>query len=281
MPRIIDKYNLNANTFALVIDAPRIARKAKAGQFVMLRVDDDGERIPLTIAGKDAQCGTVTIMFQAVGATTAALARLSVNDILAGLTGPLGEPSPLEGIRSACVVGGGLGCAIAYPQAQALRQNGARVDVIAGFRSADFVILQNEMTAVADNYHLCTDDGSAGKKALVTHILDGLLAAGTHYDAVIAVGPLIMMKFVCAATKPYGIKTIASLSPIMVDGTGMCGCCRVGIGGTVKFACVDGPDFDGHAVDFDNLILRNGAYRDAEAQAFHTCMQVTGKQEQE
>lgn len=270
MAEIVARRVLNGSTVALTLLAPRVARKARAGQFVMLRAGVDGERIPLTIAGQDAVRGTIDLIFQVVGAATHELAALPVGGEVADLAGPLGEPSPIDGIQSACVVGGGLGCAIAYPQAQALKSNGARVDIIAGFRSADLVILQDEMTAIADTFILCTDDGSAGRKGLVTNALDELLAAGTHYDAVITVGPLIMMKFVCVTTKPYGVKTYTSLNPIMVDGTGMCGCCRVTVGGEVKFACIDGPDFDGHAVDFDGLMARNAAYREAEAEA-HQC----------
>lgn len=257
----------------LEIEAPFVAKKAKAGQFIIFRVDEYSERVPLTIADYDREKGTVTIIFQKVGLSTQLLAAKEVGDTIRDFVGPLGVATEYEGFQKVAVVGGGVGCAIAYPQAKALHELGIAVDVIAGFRSEDIVILEEEMKAVADHYYLMTDDGTKGEKGFVTDKLKALIEAGTSYDAVIAIGPIPMMKFVSLTTKPYGIKTIVSLNPIMIDGTGMCGGCRVTVGGEIKFACVDGPDFDGHAVDFDELMNRNSIYktREAELAQTHIC----------
>ena len=251
----------------MVVEAPLVAKKAKAGQFIILRVHEDGERIPLTIADYDRQAQTVTIIFQVVGRTTKLLDQLNEGDEILDFVGPLGKPSEVEGFKKVCVVGGGVGCAIAYPTAKALHENGAEVTVISGFRNKDLVILQDEFAAVSQHSYLVSDDGSTGTKGLVTNVLEELIEKGEQFDEVIAIGPLPMMKFVCLLTKKYGIKTIVSMNPIMIDGTGMCGCCRLSVGGEMKFACVDGPDFDGHLVDFDETMARNGAYRDFEAKA--------------
>ena len=270
MSKILTKRALNPTVTLLEVSAPLIARKALPGQFIILRVDERGERIPLTIADYDRAKGTVTIIFQKVGLTTELLDRLNEGDDILNFVGPLGRPTELEGVKRVAVIGGGVGCAIAYPQAKYLHGQGVQVDVIAGFRSKDIVILEEEFRAASDHFYLTTDDGSYGEKGLVTDKLKSLIDAGTHYDAVIAIGPIIMMKFVCKTTQPYGIKTLVSLNPIMIDGTGMCGGCRVSVGGEMKFACVDGPDFDGHQVDFDELMTRNAAYRDREAQVRQT-----------
>ncbi len=256
----------------MMIDAPFVARKAQPGQFIILRVDADGERIPLTIAEYDREQGHVTIIFQEIGATTKKLGQLNEGDSLHDFVGPLGRASELEGLKKVAVVGGGLGCAIAYPQAKALHEMGAEVDLIAGFRNKDIIILEDEMKAACTNLHLVTDDGSNGRKALVTEVLKELIDAGNQYDAVIAIGPMIMMKFVCETTRPYGIKTIVSMNSTMVDGTGMCGGCRLTVGGETKFACVDGPDFDGHLVDFDESMRRSAMYKAQEKVAMeHEC----------
>lgn len=267
MYRIIKKERLNPTVTKMVVEAPLVAKKAKAGQFIILRVHEDGERIPLTIADYDRQAQTVTIIFQVVGRTTKLLDQLNEGDEILDFVGPLGKPSEVEGFKKVCVVGGGVGCAIAYPTAKALHENGAEVTVISGFRNKDLVILQDEFAAVSQHSYLVSDDGSTGTKGLVTNVLEELIEKGEQFDEVIAIGPLPMMKFVCLSTKKYGIKTIVSMNPIMIDGTGMCGCCRLSVGGEMKFACVDGPDFDGHLVDFDETMARNGAYRDFEAKA--------------
>ena len=267
MYQILKKQTLNANTKLMVIDAPHVARKAEPGQFIILRVSAEGERIPLTIADFDREKGSVTIIFQEVGATTRALGSLNEGECLHDFVGPLGKASELEGLKKVAVVGGGLGCAIAYPQAKKLHEMGAEVDLIAGFRSKDIIILEDEMKNACTNLHIVTDDGSNGRKALVTQVLKELIDAGNQYDAVIAIGPMIMMKFVCETTRPYGIKTIVSMNTIMVDGTGMCGGCRLTVGGETKFACVDGPDFDGHLVDFDGAMRRGAMYKAQERAA--------------
>lgn len=273
MYQILEKRTLNSNTTLMVIDAPHVAKKAEPGQFIILRVDEDGERIPLTIAEYDRTSGKVTIIFQEVGASTKALGQKNVGDCLHDFVGPLGRASELEGMKKVAVVGGGLGCAIAYPQAKKLHDMGAEVDLIAGFRSKDIIILENEMRAACTNLHIVTDDGSNGRKALVTQVLKELIDAGNQYDAVIAIGPMIMMKFVCETTRPYGIKTIVSMNTTMVDGTGMCGGCRLTVGGQTKFACVDGPDFDGHLIDFDETMRRSAMYKAQEKAAVerHEC----------
>lgn len=268
MYKILERRALNNDTVFVRVHAPYVAAKALPGQFVILRPTDDSERIPLTIAGYNRESGSIDLIFQTVGATTLKLGALREGEYIKDLVGPLGRPSELDGYKSAAVVGGGLGCAIAYPQAKYLSEHGCRVDIIAGFRNSGLIILEDEMRACADRLVLLTDDGSNGSKGLVTDGLRSLIEGGTQYDIVIAIGPPIMMKFVCKLTEEYGIKTIVSLNPIMIDGTGMCGGCRVTVGGEMKFACVDGPDFDGHKVDFDELMRRNAMYREKE---MHDC----------
>ncbi len=265
---ILEKKQLAQSVVQVKLDAPLIAKKVLPGQFIIFRLDQYGERVPLTVADYDREAGTITLIFQIVGASTRRFAALNVGDTIADLVGPLGTPTHLpEETKAVCVIGGGVGCAIAYPQAKYLHEKGLTVDTITGFRNRDIVILEDEFRACSDHAYLCTDDGSYGEKALVTGVLDNLLSAGTHYDAVIAIGPVPMMKFVCKTTEPYGVKTLVSLNPIMVDGTGMCGGCRVTVDGKIRYACVDGPDFDGHKVDFDELMRRNGTYREQEAHA--------------
>lgn len=263
MHRIVKKESLNSTVSKMVIEAPLIAKKARAGQFIILRVDDRGERIPLTIADYDRQAGTVTVIYQIVGATTMRLDRLQEGESLADFVGPLGKPTDVEGKKRVAVVGGGVGCAIALPVAKAMKESGAVVDTVVGFRNRDLVILEEEFKGVSDEYRLMTDDGSAGEKGLVTDALKQLLE-NHQYDEVIAIGPLVMMKFVCLLTKEYGVKTVVSMNPIMIDGTGMCGGCRLTVGGETKFACVDGPEFDGHLVDFDQAIERGRTYQTHE-----------------
>ena len=271
MYRIIDKKQLNQTTCMMTVQAPLVSRHCQPGQFIILRVDEKGERIPLTIADFDREAGTVSIIFQQVGATTNALATLDTGDFIADFAGPLGRASQLDGLKSVAVIGGGVGCAIAYPQAKKLFKQGCNVDLIAGFRNRDIVILEKEMKAASTRLFITTDDGSYGEKGLVTDKLRSLIQQGANYDEVIAIGPVIMMKFVCALTREFWIHTVVSLNPIMIDGTGMCGGCRVTVGGKVKFACVDGPEFDGHEVDFDELMRRNGSYKQFEQQAAHNC----------
>ena len=267
MFQIVEKRELNPNVTLMVFDAPYIAKKAKAGQFVIFRVDEEGERIPLTIAGADAEKGTITLIFQIVGRSTMKLNQKNAGDAIADLVGPLGLATELpEGAKRICIVGGGVGCAIAYPQAKTFFAQGLEVDVIAGFRNKDIVILEDEFRAHCHELTICTDDGSYGKKGFVTDALREKIESGKQYDCVIAIGPIPMMKFVCLVTKEFGIKTIVSLNPIMVDGTGMCGGCRVTVGGKTRYACVEGPDFDGHEVDFDELMHRNGIFREREAE---------------
>jgi len=264
MFKIIKKQPLNPTVTKMVIDAPLVARKAQAGQFIILRASEDGERIPLTIAGYDREKGTVDIIFQIVGGTTMELNELSEGDFLPDFVGPLGKASEVVGFKKVAVVGGGVGCAIALPVAQALHANGCEVHSIVGFRTKDLVILEDEFNACSGKVCMMTDDGSYGTKGLVTNALEALIKEGNEYDEVIAIGPVIMMKFVCQLTKQYGIKTVISMNPIMIDGTGMCGGCRLTVGGETKFACVDGPDFDGHLVDFDEAMKRGAMYRDFE-----------------
>ena len=274
MYKIVRTKQLNDQVVLMEIDAPYIAAKAEAGQFIIYRIDEKGERIPLTIADYDREKGTVTIIFQTIGGSTQQLASLNEGDSILDVVGPLGIPTKYEdGAKRVAVVGGGVGCAIAYPQAKKLHRMGVHVDLIAGFRSKDIIILEEEMKAVSSELYVCTDDGSYGKKGFVTDMLKELIDSGVKYDEVIAIGPVPMMKFVCKTTEPYGIKTTVSLNPIMVDGTGMCGGCRVTVDGKIKYACVDGPDFDGHKVDFDELMKRNGTYREQEAA--HIC-RLTG-----
>lgn len=264
---IVEKRVLNDSMTLMSIDAPFIAKKAQAGQFIILRVNEFGERIPLTIADYDREKGTVTIIYQKVGKTTMLLDQLNVGDAILDFIGPLGKASELEGYRNVAVIGGGAGCAIAYPQAKALHRLGAKVDMIVGFRNQDIVILEDEMRAASDRLIIMTDDGSNGNKGFVTDALKKNLEDGEKYDLVVAIGPLVMMRAVCNLTKEYGIKTIVSMNPIMIDGTGMCGGCRLTVGGKTKFACVDGPDFDGHEVDFDEAIKRSRTYAEQEREA--------------
>ncbi|MBQ4600890.1 MAG: sulfide/dihydroorotate dehydrogenase-like FAD/NAD-binding protein [Oscillospiraceae bacterium] len=280
MYKIVGKKELNPSVTLMEIEAPFVARKAKAGQFIIFRIDEKGERVPLTIAGYDREKGTVTIIFQKVGFSTIALGALNEGDYILDFVGPLGRPTEVEGKKRVCVVGGGVGCAIALPSAAAFKEAGAEVDVIIGFRNKDIVILEEEFKAVADNLYLMTDDGSYGRHGLVTQPLQELLEAGKQYDEVLAIGPIPMMKFVCKTTQPFGVHTMVSLNPVMVDGTGMCGGCRVTVGGETKFACVDGPEFDGHKVDFAELMSRNSVYktREAEVTEKHACrIEAIGK----
>ena len=264
MYKILTKKILNPTVTLMEVDAPMIAKKAEPGQFIILRVDAEGERIPLTIADFDREKGTVTIIFQIVGATTEKLNHLEEGEFIHDFVGPLGVPSHTDGLKKVAVVGGGVGCAIAYPIAKKLHHLGAVVHSIVGFRNKDLVILEDEFRSASDVMKLMTDDGSHGEKGLVTNALEELIKAGNQYDEVIAIGPLVMMKFVCKLTKEYGIKTVVSMNPIMIDGTGMCGGCRLTVGGETKFACVDGPDFDGHLVDFDEAMERGTMYKEFE-----------------
>lgn len=264
MYKILTKKILNPTVTLMEVDAPMIAKKAEPGQFIILRVDAEGERIPLTIADFDREKGTITIIFQIVGATTEKLNHLEEGEFIHDFVGPLGVPSHTEGLKKVAVVGGGVGCAIAYPIAKKLHHLGAEVHSIVGFRNKDLVILEDEFKGASDVMKLMTDDGSHGEKGLVTNALEELIKAGNQYDEVIAIGPLVMMKFVCKLTKEYGIKTVVSMNPIMIDGTGMCGGCRLTVGGETKFACVDGPDFDGHLVDFDEAMERGTMYKEFE-----------------
>ncbi len=272
MYRIVKKEVLNPTVTRMEIEAPLIAKKAEPGQFIILRVDEKGERIPLTVADFDRERGTVTIIFQIVGATTEKLNHLEEGDCLQDFVGPLGRPSETEGLKKVAVIGGGVGCAIAYPVAKKLHQQGAEVHSIVGFRNKDLVILEEEFRAVSSKFVMMTDDGSYGEKGLVTNALEKLIGEGETYDEVIAIGPLVMMKFVVKLTKEHNIKTVVSMNPIMIDGTGMCGGCRLTVGGKTKFACVDGPDFDGFEVDFDEAMARGTMYREFERHAYEeTC----------
>lgn len=266
MFEIIEKKVLNSQVTALTISAPLIANKVQAGQFVIVRVHDKGERIPLTVADFDREKGTITIIFQAIGFTTKKLSLLNEGDCICDCVGPLGMPTELGAPKKAIVIGGGVGCAIAYPQAKTLHNMGVKTTVVAGFKSKDIVILEDEFKAVSDSLYITTDDGSYGQKGFVTEVLKDLLSKDS-YDLVVAIGPVPMMKAVAEVTRPLNVRTIVSLNPVMIDGTGMCGGCRVTVGGEVKFACVDGPDFDAHLVDFDELMLRNTYYRQEEAHA--------------
>lgn len=267
MYKIRKKQSLNPTVTRMVVEAPLIAKKAKAGQFIILRASEDGERIPLTIAGYDREAGTVEIIFQIVGGTTRELNRLEEGDCIPDFVGPLGKATHVENLKKVAIVGGGVGCAIALPVARALHEAGAEVHSIVGFRSKDLVILEEEFKACSDRVCMMTDDGSYGEKGLVTQALEQLIQEGNAYDEVIAIGPVIMMKFVSETTRKYGVKTIVSMNPVMIDGTGMCGGCRLTVGGETKFACVDGPEFDGHLVDFDEAMRRGAMYRDEEARS--------------
>lgn len=265
--QIIGKKMLNPTVVQMDIAAPLVAKKAEAGQFIILRTDSDGERIPLTVSDVDLDRGTVRIIFQKVGATTDKLAEMNEGDFLPDFAGPLGRPTNVAGLKKVAVIGGGVGCAIAYPIAKKLNSMGCEVHTVVGFRTRELVILEDDFRAVSDRFVLMSDDGTAGERGLVTDALRSLIESGEKYDEVIAIGPLVMMKFVSALTKEFGIKTVVSMNPIMIDGTGMCGGCRLTVGGKTKFACVDGPEFDGHEVDFDEAMRRGAMYRDFERHA--------------
>lgn len=271
--KILRKERLNDAVSLIEVEAPYIAKKAEPGQFIILRIDEEGERVPFTIADYDREKGTVTVIFQIVGMTTERLNELNEGDYLLDFVGPLGKASEFEGVKNVAVIGGGLGTAIAYPQAKKLNSMGVRVDMINGFRNKDIIIIEDECRAACTNLYTMTDDGSNGNKGFVTAKLEELIEGGEKYDLVIAIGPLVMMKAVCELTKKYGIKTIVSMNPVMIDGTGMCGGCRVTVGGETKFACVDGPDFDGHLVDFDLAIRRSKMFAKKErtARENHKC----------
>lgn len=279
MFEIVEKRQLNSEVSLLTVSAPFIAQKAQPGQFIILRVNEEGERMPLTIAQYDREKGTITIIFQIVGKTTQLLSELNEGDTILDFVGPLGVPSHLEGFKNACVIGGGLGTAIAFPQAKALYDMGTNVDIIAGFRTKDIIILEDEMRANSTNLILATDDGSNGLKGFVTDMLRDQIDAGKKYDVVIAIGPMRMMQAVCNLTKELGIKTIVSMNPIMLDGTGMCGACRITVDGQTKFACIDGPDFDGHLVDFEEAISRSTMFKEMEVRSAedHKC-RLTGEE---
>ena len=280
MVRVRKKEGLNETVSKMVLEAPLIAKKAQPGQFVIVRAKKESERIPLTIADYDRKEGTVTIIYQIVGAGTMELDTVREGEYIQDLVGPLGKASETEGLHKVAVVGGGVGCAIAYPLAKKLHGQGAEVHSVVGFRSRDLVILEEEFCAVSDQLCMMTDDGSYGQKGLVTQALEELILAGNEYDEVIAIGPLAMMKFVSLLTKKYGIKTVVSMNPIMIDGIGMCGGCRLTVGGQTKFACVDGPDFDGHEVDFDEAMHRGSMYREFEAHAREAACRLYQKEVQ-
>lgn len=278
MYRILKRKELNPTVTLLEVEAPLVAAKAKAGQFVILRTDEDGERIPLTIAGSDPARGAVTVIFQVVGGTTEKLNHIPEGGALCDFAGPLGKATEIRGLHRVAVVGGGVGCAIALPVARALHAAGATVHSVVGFRNRELVILEDEFRACSDRFVLMSDDGSAGEKGLVTDALKKLLDSGEKYDEVITIGPLMMMKFVAALTKEYGVKTVASMNPIMIDGTGMCGGCRLSVGGEMKFACVDGPEFDAHLIDFDEAAERAAMYRDFERHAYEKACNLFRKE---
>jgi ferredoxin--NADP+ reductase len=276
MFKVVKNQKLNDSVTLMEVEAPDVAMKAKAGQFIIFRVDEFGERVPLPIADTDPARGTVTIIFQIVGRSTMLLNQLKAGDFLHDFVGPLGVPSHLDGLKKVAVVGGGVGCAIAYPTAKALYNMGVKVDVVAGFRSKDIVILEDEMRRVCDNYYLMTDDGTAGEKGFTTTKLKELLEKSSDYDRIIAIGPIIMMKLIVETARPFGVPCTVSLNPIMIDGTGMCGCCRVTVDGKMRFACVEGPEFDGNSVDFDELIMRNSVYKEREAHDREHVCRLTG-----
>ena len=274
---IISKDGLNQTVFRLKVRAPLVARKAEPGQFIIIRAKEESERIPLTIADFDREEGSVTIIYQIVGAGTMELNSLQKGECVHDFVGPLGVPTHTEGFKKVCIVGGGVGCAIAYPVAKKLRQQLCCVDTIIGFRTRNLVILRDEFSKISNELYLMTDDGTAGRSGLVTEMLETLLKMGKKYDEVIAIGPLPMMKYVCEVTKKYGIKTVVSMNPIMIDGTGMCGG-RLTVGGETKFACVDGPDFDGHLVDFDEAMARSSMYHEFEAHAREVSCHLLNKE---
>lgn len=280
MYRIAEKRELCKNIFLCKIEAPLVAKKALPGQFIILRTDENGERIPLTVSDTDPEKGLVTIIFHVVGKTTAKLSEIPEGGYISDFAGPLGKASELENAKKALIICGGAGCAIAYPQAKALCALGAKADVIAGFRSSDRIILEEEFSAVSKNLYICTDDGSAGFSGFVTEKLSELLSDGAEYDTVFAIGPLPMMKAVCDITREPYIKTIVSMNSIMLDGTGMCGSCRLTVDGKTKFACVDGPEFDGHLVDFSEALRRGRIYRSEEEESYkrHKCRLPGGEE---
>lgn len=279
MYEILEKRSLNPTVTLMRIHAPAVARKAEPGQFIILRTDAKGERIPLTVADFDRTAGSVTVIFQIVGATTERLNHLSAGDCLHDFVGPLGRATETAGKKRVAVVVGGVGCAIGYPVAKKFHDLGTAVHTVAGFRTKDLVILEDEFSAVSDRFVRMSDDGSWGEKGLVTDALRGLIESGEQYDEVITIGPLPMMKFVCRLTKEYGVPTVASMNPIMIDGTGMCGGCRLTVGGKMRFACVDGPEFDGHQIDFDEAIARSSMYRDFERHAYEETCNLFRKEE--
>ena len=278
MYKIVEKRELNPTVVLMEIEAPLVAKKAEPGQFIILRTDAEGERIPLTVADFDRERGTVTIIFQIVGATTKKLSMLEKGECLHDFVGPLGRATHTEGLKKVAVVGGGVGCAIAYPVAKKLYEQGCEVHAICGFRTKDLVILENEFKNASSKYVLVSDDGTAGEKGLVTDALKKLIEGGEKYDEVITIGPLIMMKFVCLLTKEYGIKTVASMNPVMIDGTGMCGGCRLTVGGKTVFACVDGPEFDGHLIDFDEAMARGNASGEFERHRYEAACNLFKKE---
>lgn len=280
MYKILEKKALNPTVTLMRIDAPLVARKAEPGQFIILRVDEDGERIPLTVADYDREGGSVTIIFQIVGATTAKLNHLNEGEYIHDFVGPLGRATHTEGLHKVAVVGGGVGCAIAFPVAKKLHEQGCEVHAIVGFRTKDLVILEDEFAAHTNRLVRMSDDGSWGEKGLVTDALRKLIESGENYDEVITIGPLPMMKFVCKLTKEFNVKTVASMNPIMIDGTGMCGGCRLTVGGKTRFACVDGPEFDGHEIDFDEAMARGATYRDFERHAYEETCNLLAKEVQ-
>ena len=276
MHKVVYKRQLSHDMFWMELEAPYVAAKARPGQFIIFRVDEYGERVPLTMAGSNKEKGTVTIIFQAVGRSTSLLSQVEEGESIADITGPLGRPTEMEGLKRVCVVGGGTGNALAYPVAKGLHEAGVIVDMVSGFKSEELIVLEDEFKAAVDNFYLMTDDGTKGEKGFTTDKLKALIDSGVQYDEVITVGPPVMMKFVCKVTEPYGIKTIASLTALMIDGTGMCGGCRVSVGGETKYACVDGPEFDGQLVDWDTLIARNAYYMAEEQEERDHVCRLTG-----
>ena len=276
MHKVVYKRQLSHDMFWMELEAPYVAAKARPGQFIIFRVDEYGERVPLTMAGSNKEKGTVTIIFQAVGRSTSLLSQVEEGESIADITGPLGRPTEMEGLKRVCVVGGGTGNALAYPVAKGLHDAGVIVDMVSGFKTEELIVLEDEFKAAVDNFYLITDDGTKGEKGFTTDKLKALIDSGVQYDEVITVGPPVMMKFVCKVTEPYGIKTIASLTALMIDGTGMCGGCRVSVGGETKYACVDGPEFDGQLVDWDTLIARNAYYMAEEQEERDHVCRLTG-----
>ena len=276
MHKVVYKRQLSHDMFWMELEAPYVAAKARPGQFIIFRVDEYGERVPLTMAGSNKEKGTVTIIFQAVGRSTSLLSQVEEGESIADITGPLGRPTEMEGLKRVCVVGGGTGNALAYPVAKGLHEAGVIVDMVSGFKTEELIVLEDEFKAAVDNFYLMTDDGTKGEKGFTTDKLKALIDSGVQYDEVITVGPPVMMKFVCKVTEPYGIKTIASLTALMIDGTGMCGGCRVSVGGETKDACVDGPEFDGQLVDWDTLIARNAYYMAEEQEERDHVCRLTG-----